>query len=86
MKHGQTCICMHTHIQTGMRKQNQVKKKKIPEKNWEKVDSSKNDVCVNCHCNISREQCEDSFKKLGVKLPYDPAIPLLGTYLEETKI
>ena len=27
-----------------------------------------------------------SFKKLGVKLPYDPTIPLLGIYPEETKI
>ena len=26
------------------------------------------------------------FKKLGIKAPYDPAIPLLGTYPEETKI
>ena len=25
------------------------------------------------------------FKKLGIKPPYDPAIPLLGIYLEETK-
>ena len=25
-------------------------------------------------------------KKLGIKLPYDPAIPLLGIYCEETKI
>ena len=25
-------------------------------------------------------------KKLGIKPPYDPAIPLLGIYLEETKI
>ena len=25
-------------------------------------------------------------KKLGIQLPYDPAIPLLGTYPEETKI
>ena len=24
--------------------------------------------------------------KLGIKPPYDPAIPLLGTYPEETKI
>ena len=24
-------------------------------------------------------------KKLGIKLPYDPAIPLLGIYTEETK-
>ena len=25
-------------------------------------------------------------KKLGIKPPHDPAIPLLGIYLEETKI
>ena len=25
-------------------------------------------------------------KKLGIKPPYDPAIPLLGTYPEETKL
>ena len=25
-------------------------------------------------------------KKLGIKQPYDPAIPLLGIYSEETKI
>ena len=25
-------------------------------------------------------------KKLGIKPPYDPAIPLLGIYYEETKI
>ena len=25
-------------------------------------------------------------KKLGIKLPYDPAIPLLGIYSEKTKI
>ena len=25
-------------------------------------------------------------KKLGMKVPYDPAIPLLGIYHEETKI
>ena len=26
-----------------------------------------------------------SLKKLGIKPPYDPAIPLLGIYPEETK-
>ena len=31
-------------------------------------------------------QYGDSFKKLGIKAPYDPAIPLLGIYTEETKI
>ena len=28
----------------------------------------------------------DSLKKLVIKPPYDPAIPLLGIYSEETKI
>ena len=28
----------------------------------------------------------DTLKKLGMKPPYDPAIPLLGIYPEETKI
>ena len=32
------------------------------------------------------EQYGDSFKKLGVTLPYDPAIPLLGNYPEKTII
>ena len=27
-----------------------------------------------------------SFKKLGIKLPYDPAIPLLGIYPEEARV
>ena len=29
---------------------------------------------------------EIPFKKLGIKPPYDPAIPLLGIYPEQTKI
>ena len=29
---------------------------------------------------------EIPLKKLGIKPPYDPAIPLLGTHPEETKI
>ena len=32
------------------------------------------------------EQCEDSLKKLGIQLPYDPAIPLLGIHTKETRI
>ena len=32
------------------------------------------------------EQIWRFLKKLGIKLPYDPAIPLLGIYPEETKI
>ena len=33
------------------------------------------------------EQCGDSLKKLEIleKLPYDPAIPLLGKHTEETR-
>ena len=30
------------------------------------------------------EQCGDSFKKVEIELPYDPAIPLLGIHTEET--
>ena len=32
------------------------------------------------------EQCGDSWKKLEIELPYDPAIPLLGIHTEETRI
>ena len=32
------------------------------------------------------EQYRDDFKKTGIKLPYNPAIPLLGIYPEETLI
>ena len=31
------------------------------------------------------EQYGDSLKKLGIELPYDPAIPLLGIHTEETR-
>ena len=31
------------------------------------------------------EQCGDSLKKLGIKLPFHPAIPLLGIHPEETR-
>ena len=38
-------------------------------------------------CNHHGEKYDgDSFKKLGIKLPYDPAIPLFGTYLEKNVI
>ena len=33
-----------------------------------------------------RRWYEDSLKKLRIKPPYDTAIPLLGIYLEKTKI
>ena len=39
--------------------------------------------------NLHTATMEDSMeilKKLGIKPPYDPAIPLLGIYPEETKI
>ena len=32
------------------------------------------------------EQCGVSLKKLGIEVPYDPAISLLGIYPEETQI
>ena len=47
-----------------------------------------------CSCTVGgnvngyshyRRQYGDSLKKLGIKPPYDPAIPLLGIYPEETK-
>ena len=31
------------------------------------------------------EQCGDSLKKLELKLPYNPAIPLLGIHIEEIR-
>ena len=35
--------------------------------------------------NHYREQCGDSFKKMEIELPYDPAIPLLGIHIKETR-
>ena len=32
------------------------------------------------------KECSDFLKKLGIELPYDPAIPLLGIHPEETRI
>ena len=32
------------------------------------------------------EQSGDSLKKLNIELPYDPAVPLLGIYLQKTLI
>ena len=40
---------------------------------------------VNWYSHYGRRYGE-SLKKLGIKLPYDPAIPLLDIYPEETKI
>ena len=39
---------------------------------------------VNWYSHYGR-QYGDSFKKLGIKPPYDPAMPFLGIYSEETK-
>ena len=41
---------------------------------------------VDGNANHYGELCGDSLKKLGIKLPYDPAIPLLGIYDEEIRI
>ena len=32
------------------------------------------------------ENSGDSLKKMGIELPYNPEIPLLGMHLEETRI
>ena len=40
---------------------------------------------VNCYSHYGR-QYGDSLKRLEIKLPYAPTIPLLGIYLEKTKI
>ena len=39
---------------------------------------------VNWYSHYGR-QYGDSLQKLGIKPPYDPAIPLLGIYPKETK-
>ena len=36
-------------------------------------------------CSHYGEQYGDSLKKLKIELPYNPAIPLLGIYLEKMK-
>ena len=36
--------------------------------------------------NGDKKQKQMNIKKLRIKSPYDPAIPLLGLYHEETKI
>ena len=42
-------------------------------------------VNVNCYSHCGR-QYGDFCRKLGIKPPYDPAIPLLGINPEKTKI
>ena len=37
-------------------------------------------------CSLRGKQYEVSLKKLKIELPYDPAISLLGIYLEKTLI
>ena len=32
------------------------------------------------------EECSDFLKKLGIELPYNPEIPLLGIYTKDTRI
>ena len=40
---------------------------------------------LKCHCLLGK-QYGDSLKKLGIKLPYDPEIPLLGIHPKKTRI
>ena len=64
-------------------------KKSTNKKNWrgcgEKECSCTVGGNVNWYSHYGRWY-GDSLKKLGIKPPYDPAIPLLGIYTEETKI
>ena len=41
---------------------------------------------VNWYSHYGRQYGKSLKKKIGIKPPYDPAIPPLGIYLEETKI
>ena len=41
---------------------------------------------VNWYSHYGRQYGDSLKKKLGIKPPYDPAIPLLGMYPEETEI
>ena len=41
---------------------------------------------VNWYSHYGRQYGKSLKKKLGIKPPHDPAIPLLGIYLEKTKI
>ena len=63
--------------------------KKSTNNSWRCVEKGE------CSCTVARyvnwySHCgrwyENSLKKPGIKPPYHPAIPLLGIYLEETKI
>ena len=40
-------------------------------------------ILLHCWWKCNLIQYGDSFKKLGIKLPYGPAIPLLGLYPEK---
>ena len=51
----------------------------------EGLEKREHSCTVNEYSHQGR-QYRDSLKKLGIKSPYDPGIPLLGTYPEETKI
>ena len=52
---------------------------------WRFFDDGHSDWCenVNLYSHYG-EQHGDSYKKLGINLPYDPATPLLGLYPEKT--
>ena len=54
-------------------------------------DVEKRGTLLNCwqECNViltMKSSIQISLKKLGIELQYDPAIPLLSTYLEKTII
>ena len=49
------------------------------------VSSNEVDEPTACYAEWGKSEREKQ-KKLGTTLPYDPVIPLLGIYPEETKI
>ena len=50
-----------------------------------KVDTGRHVRMLSCGPDV-RDGVLDSWKKLEIELPYDPAIPLLGIHNEETRI
>ena len=57
----------------------------MPERVWRKGNPLTLLVGMQTSTAAYGKQCGNSFKKLEIELPYDPAIPLLGIHTEETR-